>query len=417
MLHQSATSRLTGVSTNRVSSVDPSRGRSTTPPAAEFEGLPKEIFERLPVASLRKEPAPSKADVVRAYAESAAEIEACVEDLTRLREAACLALVEIRGCTDQKRFETTLESTLTAIEAKVTPVSPIRLPPLDAPLVASKTAEGFARFARERCALAAAKVATETVRLLERLTEGQRVKWLGEGLAEIRFKRVVVIQEPTKRTWAAYDDVAGEMVEYRDFFQTTRIALHHHEMINTKKVPLPAKNVARPLWIDELIREIPSWIRGYTTIVTGDMFQGRIVEKDEKTTTVSDATGATWEPDPALLIGEFVIAGWTDLDLDQDRQARWARLDAKLDAAAHALVAPFRASGLALLSLVLTGFLPFFLRFILPFLAARGLHQYLNGWGWMSFVLPLVVGLIGHRAAKAACKKFIPTSAKPSRER
>jgi hypothetical protein len=188
-------------------------------------------------------------------------------------------------------------------------------------------------------------------------------------------------------------------------------------MVNATKVPLPAKRVPRPHWVEELIREIPVWLSGYSVIVTGDLFHGRVIERDEKTTTVSEETGATYDPDPALIIGEFAIAGWTDLDLDQDRQERWARLDAKLDAAALALVAPFRSTGQFLGSLLVNGLLPFALRFVLPFLAARQLHSYLNGWGWLSFAPAVVVGLIAHRVATAACHKFIPTSATPSRER
>jgi hypothetical protein len=396
-----------------MSGIDPPLGRWT--PAAEFEGLARAIYQRLPVASLRKDSAPGKAELLRAYAESDGEIGACVEDLARLREAVFLAMVEVRNCDDESRYQKALENALQVVRDKVGPVRPIRLPPLTAALVASETADGLARLVRQQCAQAAGKVVTETIRLLEQLTEGERVKWHGDGVAEIRFKRVVIVEEPVPGTRWGYNASTRARVEYRDFLRTRRTALHHHQLVNASKVALPAKPVPKPVWVEDLIREIPDWLKSYSTIVTGDLFAGRVIEKDEESTTVSETTGATYRPDPALLIGEHVIGGWTDLDLEADRQEKLARLDAQLDAAAHAIVAPFVFVGRFLGPLVLTGLLPFTLRFPLPFLAGRELYRHLGGTGWLALGAAVVAGLVAHTAATAVSEKFIPTST-PSRE-
>jgi hypothetical protein len=123
----------------------------------------------------------------------------------------------------------------------------------------------------------------------------------------------------------------------------TRTVKHTHDLIHAKKVRLPAPNVRKPRTCCQIIRAMPPWVQKRSSIVVGDQIVadveqvgqtdepnelvlaarwiGRKLEQGRQTAyraaakvmqAASKLTETTTDilRDPALVIGDYVLAGW-----------------------------------------------------------------------------------------------------------
>jgi hypothetical protein len=115
--------------------------------------------------------------------------------------------------------------------------------------------------------------------------------------------------------------VARQVIESAGFITTqmdhSRVTTHSmvfHDLIEARAHPLPAKHVARPRRVDDLIACIPKWLRSFVRIVDGVEIRSETIElyrhEERWTETNTVAKPAAYQYDPALVIGDYVLTGW-----------------------------------------------------------------------------------------------------------
>lgn len=108
----------------------------------------------------------------------------------------------------------------------------------------------------------------------------------------------------------------------RDLERTHRHARHVHEVLETKSHRLSTWSVSWPKRVDVLLRALPRWLKPIARIITGKEIYRQIIEQDIRTesTTETEQAVETWEevlyrPDPAVVIGHYVLTGWGEEEL------------------------------------------------------------------------------------------------------
>ena len=110
--------------------------------------------------------------------------------------------------------------------------------------------------------------------------------------------------------------------------KTERQQRHQHDLVDAKDLPL---QTYVPYRVEKLVREIPSLFKDFFRVVKGNQIFEHVVE-DVQTTVERHGESQTWtepEPqpprsvwqyDPALVIGNYVVAGWGEEEESMSRQ-------------------------------------------------------------------------------------------------
>ncbi len=99
------------------------------------------------------------------------------------------------------------------------------------------------------------------------------------------------------------------------------VALHVHDVVDAKLVPLPARRVRKPAWMKPLIAAIPQEFRSVFSMLTGAITLERVLVRD--TQPVERANQYPMHCDPALVVaGRWVITGYGPLDLASKSKLR-----------------------------------------------------------------------------------------------
>ena len=94
------------------------------------------------------------------------------------------------------------------------------------------------------------------------------------------------------------------------------MAEHLHELLGASSDALPAAHVRKPLAVEHLILQTPPRLVPYLRVVSGMQVREVIVEIDVRTDTrVEERETILYRPDPALVLGRYVLAGWSERDL------------------------------------------------------------------------------------------------------
>lgn len=119
----------------------------------------------------------------------------------------------------------------------------------------------------------------------------------------------------------------------RETTQTVMNERHQHDLVDAQVHAVGKVYV--PFRISTLTKSLPDMFRPYFSVVTGNQIFEHVV-REIKQTTSQAAESRTWhEPppmsvwrlDPALTIGEYVVAGWDEVEERQSREqdALWGR--------------------------------------------------------------------------------------------
>ncbi len=109
----------------------------------------------------------------------------------------------------------------------------------------------------------------------------------------------------------------------REMVQRHHHTRHKHHLIGAKAHPLPAPEVARPARVQALLDAIPPGVRGEVRVVDGTLISKSVDPWDEE--------GARWVEtesipvqtrDPAVVLGDYVLTGWTVEEVEEEQRQR-----------------------------------------------------------------------------------------------
>lgn len=158
------------------------------------------------------------------------------------------------------------------------------------------------------------------------------IHWLQPDACQYHFFRHVLKVAPGDVRESAREEVTdrGSVRERkrvtrveRDFVQTRSIARHVHDLVCCRNYALAgATDVPMPDRVRHLIRKIPPYLGRFLRVVTGKEVRRLIIERDILTETTTDTEESVtvreehlYRPDPALVLGHYVLAGWDEDEL------------------------------------------------------------------------------------------------------
>jgi hypothetical protein len=158
------------------------------------------------------------------------------------------------------------------------------------------------------------------------------IQWLQPDACQYSFFRHVLTVAPGDVRESAREEVTdrGAVRERkrvtrveRDFVQTRSVARHVHDLICCRNYALAgATDVPMPDRVRHLIRKIPPFLGRFVRVVTGQEVRRLIIERDISTETTTDTEESVtvqeehlYRPDPALVLGHYVLTGWDEDEL------------------------------------------------------------------------------------------------------
>lgn len=290
-------------------------------------------------------------EIIAAYVASLDQLNGFRRDAEFLVEAVCLSHMEfdqVSGPTDEVQRESAEKALLESMLNRAN----LRLPA--AGNIA--TAELLAGPQDELRNVLAADLEKSTVEfaknlfeLFNRLVDEQLAglfEWSSAGTCWYHFFREIIRQEnggtTTKRSGHVIRglDSDGEEIEIRRVTitsttsgnDTIRIARHEHHVMNAYQTSLENSKVVIPLAVQEMIAAIPGWLAPYISVIDGTLFREQIISRDYRTSDWSQVRVSTvdlpvHDGEPAVLIGNVVLAGWgpTEIAKELERRAEISR--------------------------------------------------------------------------------------------
>jgi hypothetical protein len=79
-----------------------------------------------------------------------------------------------------------------------------------------------------------------------------------------------------------------------------------------------------PKFHQQVIDQIPGWVRGSTCLVEGTLIGHQLVEHEQEAFQVQhqDVIRITYHGDPAVVLGQFVLTGWGPEEIKKDLSER-----------------------------------------------------------------------------------------------
>lgn len=155
------------------------------------------------------------------------------------------------------------------------------------------------------------------------------IEWPGETACKLNFFRHCVTQDQLRNRQTEKIEADGlwtrfetwEQFEGRNQYSIER---HEHHVMNAEARRL--NEVQHPIPEDKqaFLNKVPGWIRQHMRVLEGDLILERVIERkirDEqwKTTPV---LRSSYELDPAILLGHYVVTGWGQQDVNRERFRR-----------------------------------------------------------------------------------------------
>lgn len=189
------------------------------------------------------------------------------------------------------------------------------------------------RWFRQSCHTIAAQLLLSMHVLVELDVVGL-IEWPGESTCKLNFFRHLVTQDQlrTHRTEAVQrrsDDAgdlwmrfeAWEQVQGRNRYSIER---HEHHVMNAEARRLNETRYPIPADKQAFLDQVPLWIRQHMRILEGDLILERIIERDvrEEQWETTPVLRSSYELEPAILLGHYVITGWGQREIDRENFRR-----------------------------------------------------------------------------------------------
>jgi hypothetical protein len=142
---------------------------------------------------------------------------------------------------------------------------------------------------------------------------------------EILTKRTTKSQKRKRKKSSTQQVQAGKRVMGFDTVTTSettdtdcRFTRHEHHLMNVTELAPGFARWPVPTRVEVLIVSAPSWVRPQLRIVEGTVVVERTItwESSKSATRVIDERDVpVYAPDPALVLGDFVLAGWSEEEI------------------------------------------------------------------------------------------------------
>ena len=100
------------------------------------------------------------------------------------------------------------------------------------------------------------------------------------------------------------------------------LAVDHHAM-HARQTSIRDSRVLRPPAVERLVAAVPDWLYDFVRVVEAQLIREQVEVADLSAGTVHATRPApqpTFRSEPALVLGPFVLTGWTQSDIDAEQQ-------------------------------------------------------------------------------------------------
>jgi len=160
------------------------------------------------------------------------------------------------------------------------------------------------------------------------------IEWPGESTCKLNFFRHLVTQDQLRSQqtqsvqqrsdedgdlWMRFE--TWEQVQGRNRYS---IEQHEHHVMNAEARRLDETQYPIPAEKQAFIDQVPSWIRQHMRILEGDLILERVIERDvrEEQWETTPVLRSSYELEPAILLGHYVITGWGQREIDRENFRR-----------------------------------------------------------------------------------------------
>ena len=291
----------------------------------------------------------SHGELARSVNECAKILADRQRDVRDFAELICYHAVQIqvKGQTSQQVRAAALESARKPLLKAITQVTKPILPVLTADLIAQPLPVVQTRtsdWAKDACRTIVSQLLASLNVLVEMDVVGI-IEWPGETVCKLHFFRHVVTQDQirsktTERTRTKTNVDSTRLRTVEQWEQTKglnvfSIERHEHHVMDAEarkpeevKFPIPQDQ-------QQFLERIPLWIRKYICVLEGDLILEKVVTTDIRKESFQakpvrhsvheetlPAIRPTFEFDPAILLGHFVLSGWTQKEIDKEHHRR-----------------------------------------------------------------------------------------------
>lgn len=302
------------------------------------------IWEQLPLASKSLDDFESSPDIVRCFNDSHGRLVEMAAEARRLLETVChrhVLTVRIGLVDDQRQRE--------AEEAKILACMDVAMPlaPLGSELN-FETVDQERSIVMEKLTTSLARSVCEMVDSffvgLEQLVGNEVVgliEWRTSTCKFHYFRRLIVhqvlgeiTQEDVRTLWRTVDGEDRVRTTTTSATTTSGREVHLHirheqQLMEAVKLPLGSPDLVIPRDVQEIVDTIPAWLSPFVRVAVGECFRELITPRKEaevswQQTKITERVfeRAVSYYDPAITIGEFVLAGWGEVEHTAETQRR-----------------------------------------------------------------------------------------------
>jgi hypothetical protein len=313
------------------------RSKKQAKPAVREKTVAEEILSRvwepLPLAGKSVDDFAAVDEIVRCFVKSHERLSEMAGEARRLLETVCHA--HVCGVRSDQIASKRQEE---AEEAKIRECMDVTMPAvwlgpeLDASTVVQEPAVVMAKLTQS-LARSACKLVESFFSALEQLVDKEVVgliQWHSDSVCKFHFFRRLLVHEFDGRTtkeqtatfWRSVDGREVERTEKTTATTTKGRHVHEHirheqQLMNAANRPLGSSDLVIPEDVQQILDVVPHWLSPFVGVAVGECFRERIIRHTEKSEQWEDSqiTKQVIERpvtyfDPAVTIGEFVLAGW-----------------------------------------------------------------------------------------------------------
>ena len=302
---------------------------SVRPDFPEQQRIMRELlFQQMPIGRLNRKAKENRELIAHAYIESHRILNSQAELLNKFFEALADSQIEIRGSHGAPQLRTVVAKTRDAILGRIS----YRLLPspsiLSAETAALEAPELLMRLRAdiERRASFLAAHFFETLGAAAKKQIVGHIRWTGRDTCQyVYFTAPIICEGTVTRSTADARNVKHvDTTKYQH-----RFGIHGHDLMSAAISYRMPPAIFVPARVDRLVRAIPPIIRPLLAVVDGLLIAERIVEWDAfESTIIEERVIPQAQFDPAIVLGPYVLAGWSDRDLGvttmSDSALQWA---------------------------------------------------------------------------------------------
>jgi hypothetical protein len=155
------------------------------------------------------------------------------------------------------------------------------------------------------------------------------IDWIGPKVCSFHFFLNSFDTKDTilNRSHTVNDRTHTETWE-RETVKTAKRQRHQHDLVKAEALPV---DTYVPFRVQKLAREVPDLFKDYFRVVQGQQIFEHVVEEVQTTVNrqgesrtwtepIPQPARSVWKYDPALVIGDYVVAGWDEVEVAKSKR-------------------------------------------------------------------------------------------------